>query len=328
MARNWPSRRLLLVFGVFCLLASVGLLAWGAAPAGAAYPERPIKMIVPWAAGGDTDAICRVIASSMEKHLGKPVVIVNITGASGTVGAREVKKAAPDGYTILSVHDFIHTTYYTGVSELSYKDFEPVALMTSTPSVLAAYGKTPWKTLKELLEDAKKRPEQITLGATLGSTSHFFPAMIAQAAGIKWKFVSYEGTAPRMTALLGGHVQVGETNLTQLDKVKAGQIKMLAIATAKRLSEVPDVPTLKELGLDIVYAVNRGVLAPKGTPDAVLARLEEACGKAAKDPAVAESMKNQGTFIEFLNRKQYAEFLQKNDKTNADLAQALGYKRK
>ena len=152
--------------------------------------------------------------------------------------------------------------------------------------------------------------------------------MIAQAAGIKWKFVSYEGTAPRMTALLGGHVQVGETNLTQLDKVKAGQIKMLAIATAKRLSEVPDVPTLKELGLDIVYAVNRGVLAPKGTPDAVLARLEEACGKAAKDPAVAESMKNQGTFVEFLNRKQYAEFLQKNDKTNADLAQALGYKRK
>jgi tripartite-type tricarboxylate transporter receptor subunit TctC len=237
-------------------------------------------------------------------------------------------KAAPDGYTIFSVHDFIHTTYYTGVGELTYKDFEPVSLLTSTPSVFAAYAKTPWNSLKELIEDARKRPEQITVAATLGSTSHFFPAMVAQAAGVKWKYVSYEGTAPRMTALLGGHVLLGETNLTQLDKVKAGQIKMLAIATAKRLPEVPEVPTLKELGLEILYAVNRGILAPRGTPEAVLAKLEDACGKAAKDPAVMESMKKQGTVVEFLNRKAYADFLLKNDKMNADLAQALGYKRK
>ncbi len=325
MSQNRSFHALCLVT-IFLFVVMAGFMA--ATPSGAAYPERPIKMIVPWAAGGDTDAICRVLANSMEKHLGKPVVIVNITGASGTVGAREAKKAAPDGYTILSVHDYIHTTYYTGVSELSYKDFDPVALQTSTPSVIAAYGKAPWNTLKEVIEDAKKRPEQITMAATLGSTSHFFPAMIAQAAGIKWKFVSYEGTAPRMTALLGGHTLLGETNLTQLDKVKAGQMKMLAIATAKRMPEIPDVPTLKEQGFDIVYAVNRGLLAPKGTPEVALAKLEEACSKAAKDPAVAEAMKKQGTFIEFLNRKAYAEFLQKNDKTNADLAQALGYKRK
>lgn len=310
------------------LIAAMGILALDPATAGAAYPDRPIKMIVPWAAGGDTDAICRVIAGSMEKHLGKPVVIVNITGASGTVGTREARKADPDGYTILSIHDFIHTTYYTSVSELSYRDFEPICLQTSTPSVLAAYGKAPWNTMKELIEDARKRPEAITLGATLGSTSHFFPAMIAQAAGIKWKYVSYEGTAPRMTALMGGHVLLGETNLTQLDKVKAGQMKMLAIATAKRLGEAPDVPTLKEFGIDIVYAVNRGILAPKGTPEAILAKLEDACGKAAKDPAVVESMKKQGTLVAFLNRKAYGDFLLKNDKINADLAQSLGYKRK
>ena len=324
MLRKGPSHRLRF-FTLICCFATAGLLALSLNSAGAAYPDRPIKMIVPWAAGGDTDAICRVIANSMEKHLGKPVIIVNITGASGTVGAREAVKAIPDGYTILSVHDFIHTTYYTGVAELTYKDFEPVSLLTSTPSVFAAYAKTPWNSLKELIEDARKRPEQITVAATLGSTSHFFPAMVAQAAGVKWKYVSYEGTAPRMTALLGGHVLLGETNLTQLDKVKAGQIKMLAIATAKRL---PEVPTLKELGLEILYAVNRGILAPKGTPEAVLARLEDACSKAAKDPAVMESMKKQGTVVEFLNRKAYGEFLQKNDKMNADLAQALGYKRK
>ena len=292
---------------VLFFLVTIMLLIMGLTSAGAAYPDRPIKMIVPWAAGGDTDAICRVIAASMEKNLGKPVVIVNITGASGTVGARETKKAAPDGYTILSVHDFIHTTLHTGVADLSYRDFEPVCLLTSTPSVFAAYGKAPWKSMKELIEDAKKRPEQITVGATLGSTSHFFAAMIAQAAGIKWKYVSYEGTAPRMTALLGGHVLTGETNLTQLDKVKAGQIKMLAVATAKRLPEIPEVPTLKELGIDIVYAVNRGIFAPKGTPEAALAKLEEACGKTAKDPAVLDSMKKQGTVVEFLNRKEYAD---------------------
>ena len=327
MLRNHPSSRLRFLT-LTCLVATMGLLALGLTSVGAAYPDRPIKMIVPWAAGGDTDAIFRVIANSMEKHLGKPVVIVNITGASGTVGAREAMKAAPDGYTIFSIHDFIHSTYYTGVADMTYKDFEPVSLMTSTPSILAAYGKTPWNTLKELLDDARKRPEQITVGATLGSTSHFFPAMVALAAGVKWKYVSYEGTAPRMTALLGGHVLLGDTNLTQMDKVKVGQMKMLAMATPKRLAEVPDVPTFKELGYDVIYAVNRVIVAPKGTPEAALARLEDACGKAAQDPAVIESMRKQGTLVEFLNRKAYADFLQKNDKMNADLSQALGYKRK
>lgn len=294
----------------------------------AAYPDKPIKMIVPWAAGGDTDAILRVWANAMEKHLGQPVVVVNITGASGTVGAREAKKAPPDGYTIYSVHDSIHTTFYTGVSDVTYKDFEPVCLNTSTPSIVAVYGKAPWNSMRELLEDARKRPGEITVGATLGSTSHFFPAMIEQAAGVKWKYVSYEGTAPRMTAMLGGHVLMGETNLTQLDKVKAGQMKLLAIGTPKRHPEVPAVPTLKELGLDILYAINRGILAPKGTPEPILARLEDACGKAAVEPTLAESMRKQGTDVEFLGRRAYAEFLQKNDKGNADLAQALGYKRK
>jgi len=112
------------------------------------------------------------------------------------------------------------------------------------------------------------------------------------------------------------------------DKVKAGQIKMLAIATGARVPEVPDVPTLKELGIDVVYAVNRGIVAPKGTPEAVLAKLEDACAKALKDPAVNAAMKKLGTLVDFLNRKAYGDFLRKNDKLNADLAQSLGYKRK
>jgi tripartite-type tricarboxylate transporter receptor subunit TctC len=303
--------------------AFVGHTAWGAS-----YPDRPVKMIIPWAAGGDTDIIKRVVGNAMEKHLGQPIVVANITGASGTRGAAEAKKSPADGYTIYSTHDYIHTTYYTGVSDISYRDFEPVCLATSTPAIFAVYGKAKWKTMKELLADAKARPEEIKIGATLGSTSHFFPAMIENAAKIKFKYVSYEGTAPRMTALMGGHIDGAETNLTQVDKEKVGQLKFLAIATPKRHPEVPDLPTLKELGIDVLYAVNRGFVSPKGTPEAVLVRLEDACSKATKDKTVVEAMKKHGTDVEFLGRKAYAEFLRKNDKENADLAQALGYKRK
>ncbi|HWP34804.1 MAG TPA: tripartite tricarboxylate transporter substrate binding protein [Thermodesulfobacteriota bacterium] len=307
------------------------LLAFGlglVAPAGtlaAAYPTKPIKVIVPWPAGGDTDVIARIQVGMAEKILGQPMVVTNITGASGTVGAREARNAPPDGYTILSVHDFIHTTYHVGVGNVSYRDFEPIALMTATYSILATHGKAKWKTFQEVIEDSKKRPGEITVGATLGSTSHFFPALVERAAGVKWKYVSYEGTAPRMTALLGGHIDLAESNLTQADKAKGGQLRFLAVASEQRLPEIPDVPTLRELGINVVYALNRGFLAPKGTPEEVLAKLEAAFEKVAKDPAFAAEMAKQGTQVRFLGRKAYAEFLRKNDAENAEIALALGY---
>src|SRR5690606_10479627 len=124
-----------------------------------------------------------------------------------------------------------------------------------TPSVLTASPKTPWKSMQDLIADAKARPGQITVGATLGSTSHFFPALIEKAAGVKFKYVSYEGLAPRMNAILGGHVDLTDSNLTQKGKVEAGELQFLAVATEERLPEVPDVPTLKENGIDIVYEV-------------------------------------------------------------------------
>ncbi len=291
----------------------------------AAYPERPVKMIVPWAAGGDTDAIKRVWAEVAKKYLPQPIIIANIPGASGTKGAREAKGSPADGYTIYSTHDYIHTTYYTGASDVSYKDFEPICLATSTPAILSASPNSPWKSLQELLEDSKKRPGEIKVGATLGSTSHFFPAMVEREAKIKWKYISYEGTAQRMTALIGGHIELGETNLTQLDKVKAGQMKLLAIATDKRHPEVPDLPTLKELGINVTWTTARGFVAPKGTPEAALAKVEEVCAKVAKDPAFVEAMKKQGTDVTFLGRKAYRDFLEKNDFLLAELAKSLGY---
>lgn len=306
------------------LTVACALAALGSTATLAAYPDRPIKLVVPWAAGGDTDNIFRPFAPLLQKHVGQTVVIANVGGASGTKGAKEVKDSPADGYTVLAVHDYIHSTYYTGVADVQYSDFEPVCMISSTASVLTASPKTPWKSWADLLADAKKRPGQISVGATLGSTSHFFPALIEQSAGVKFKYVSYEGTAPRMNALLGGHVDLAESNLTQKGKADAGQLRFLAIATATRNDEIPNVPTLKELGIDVEYAVNRGLLALKGTPADALARLRAACGAAARDPGFAEAMKKQGTLVRYLDHDAYAAFLRKEDGLNKALAKELG----
>lgn len=306
--------------------AGVALLAHAALPPAvfAAYPDRPVKLIVPWPAGGDTDNIFRPFAPLLQKHLGQTVVIANVAGASGTKGAKEAKDAPADGYTLYGVHDYIHSTYYAGVADVAYTDFEPVCLVSSTPSVLTASPKTPWNDWKGLLADAKARPGQITVGATLASTSHFFPALIEKAAGIKFKYVSYEGLAPRMNAILGGHVDLTDSNMTQKGKVEAGQLKFIAIGTEKRSPEMPGVPTLKELGVNVTYTVSRGVLAPKGTPGEVLAKLEAACAATVKEPAFADSMRKQATDVHYLDRKGYGAWLKENDELNKTLAKDLG----
>ena len=253
-------RRLTFAFAAAVLTASFAL------PATAQYPDRPVKMIVPWAAGGDTDNIFRPFAPLLQKQLGQTVVIANVGGASGTA-ARRKRRTRPPTATRSTRCTTTSTRPTTPASPTcNYTDFEPICLIASTPSVLTASPKTPWKDWKGLLADAKERPGQITVGATLASTSHFFPALIEKAAGVKFKYVSYEGLAPRMNAILGGHIDLTDSNLTQKGKVEAGQLKFLAIATEKRHPEMPNVPTLKELGVNVVYDVNRGVMVPKGTP--------------------------------------------------------------
>jgi tripartite-type tricarboxylate transporter receptor subunit TctC len=306
------------------VLTSLVAIVAAAAAARAAYPDRPVKLIVPWAAGGDTDAIFRPFGQQLQKHLGQTVVVANVTGASGTAGAREAKSSPPDGYTLYAVHDYIHSTYYTGVADVAYTDFEPICSVSNTPSVLTASPKTKWSSWQELATDAKARPGQITVGATLGSTSHFFPALIEKAGGVKFKYVSYEGLAPRMNAILGGHIDLTDSNLTQKGKVDAGQLKFLAVATEKRLADAPNVPTLKELGVNVVYAVTRGIMTPKGTPAEVIAKLEDACHKSTSETKFAEDMAKQGTFVRYLDRKGYAAFLKDNDELNKTLARDLG----
>lgn len=307
------------------LLAIVALIVTAASSPAADYPDRALKLIVPWAAGGDTDVIFRPLAPLLQKYLGEPVVIANVSGASGTVGEREAASAAPDGYTLFGAHDFIHSVYFGGMTELKYSEaFEPVCMIASTPSVVTVGSKTPWKSFKELVADAKKRPGQIVVGASLGSTSQYSMALAAKAAGISFKYVPYDGTAKRMNALLGGHIEVADSNLTQKSKVDAGLLRFLANMAEKRSPGLEDVPTLKELGYDVEYSVNRGIMVPKGTPAAVIAKLNDACAKATKEPEYGKSMLLQGTEVRYMDPKQYAAYLKKKDAETKEIAKDLG----
>lgn len=305
------------------------LLVFAVTPlAGAEYPARPVKLIVPWAPGGDTDAIMRIFASYMSDALGQWVQVVNIRGGSGTVGAREAKDAKPDGYTLFSAHESVITTYMTGISDFNWDVYEPICLITSTPSVVATYPGTPYQTFQDVLAEAKKNPKSITFGATIGSTSQFFPLMIQDAAGIEFRFVSYEGTAPRMRALVGGHIDLAETNIPGgKEYLEANKLRLLAIATDERSKELPDVPTLKELGVNVTYSVNRGWMAPKGTPEPILAKLEEACDKVATDKKYRKfptTMRAFGTDVRLLKRKEYTEYLRKTTADMEKVAKAVG----
>lgn len=317
--------RSLIANGMKLTLSAVAALAITGASLAADYPDRALKLIVPWAAGGDTDLIFRPLAPLLQKYLGQPIVIANVGGASGTVGEREAAGAAADGYTLFGAHDYIHSVYFAGMIDLKYTDaFEPVCMVASTPSVITVGAKTPWKTFKELVEDAKKRPGQIVVGASLGSTSQYSIALAAKAAGITFKYVPYDGTAKRMNALLGGHIDVADSNLTQKGKVDAGLMRFLANMADKRTTGLEEVPTLKELGYDVEYSVNRGIMVPKGTPADVIAKLNDACAKATKEPEYAKAMLLQGTEVRYLDPKSYGEFLKKADVQTKEIATDLG----
>jgi tripartite-type tricarboxylate transporter receptor subunit TctC len=197
-------------------------------------------------------------------------------------------------------------------------------MVSSTPTIITAAAKTPWKTFKDLVADAKKRPGQITVGASLGSTSQYSIALAAKAAGIKLKYVPYDGTAKRMNAILGGHVDLVDSNLTQKSKVDAGLLRFLASMSEQRLSAMKEVPTLKELGYDVEYSVNRGIMVPKGTPAAVKKKLGEACAAAAKEPEFAKAMALQGTDVRYMDADGYAAYLKKTDTVTKDITKDLG----
>ncbi len=275
------------------------------------YPSKPVQLIVPWGAGGGTDALMRVVAHYSSKYLGQSMVVVNVPGVGGTLGSRQGKDAKPNGYTLTATHESVISSKIVGVVDYDYNNFVPLANLTNTPGMLVARADAPWDNAKELVEDAKKNPGKFTFGATLGSTSHFFPLDIANSAGIEFKVVGYEGTAKRQAALLGGFIDLGESNPAAGAKYfTAGKLKPLGIATRERDPLLPEVLTLEEQGINAYLGVHRGVCAPVGTPDAIVAKLSDVFAKVAMDPEFIQKIKELGSTVDYKNSEEYKAYIQ------------------
>jgi tripartite-type tricarboxylate transporter receptor subunit TctC len=272
-----------------CFMCVLGLLSL---PAGAeTYPSRSIALVVPFTAGGPTDVLGRTLAAAMGKSLGQSVIVENRTGAGGTIGATYVARAAPNGYTFLLHHTGMSTApaLYRKLAYDPLKDFEYVGQVADVPMTLVARKDFPPATAKDLLNHLKTQKENINLANSgPGAVSHLCAMLLQQALGAQMTTVAYQGTAPALTALVGGHVDVLCDQTTQtIPHIKGQRIKVYAAATRKRIAALPSVPTLDELGLkDFEVTVWHGVYAPKGTPKEALDKFGAALRAALRDPMV------------------------------------------
>lgn len=264
------------------------------------YPTKTITMIVPFAAGGPTDTVARLVAQSMGTKLKQQIIIENVGGAGGTIGAARVAKAAPDGYTLF-LHHIGQSTAPGLYRKLSYNaidSFEPIGLVTDVPMTLVARKDFPAKDMKEFLAYVKANKGKVTYAnAGLGSASHLCGMLFMTAIGTDLTTVPYKGTGPAMNDLLGGQVDFmcdQTTNTTS--QIKGGKIKAYAVTTKNRLASMPDLPTLNESGLPgFEVAVWHGLYAPKGTPKPIIDALTGALQVALKDPVVKQRFADLGT---------------------------------
>ena len=295
--------------------AAAAALASGTSPAQEAYPSRPVTLVNPFPPGGAVDVVCRPFAAVMEPLLKQPVVIETKAGAAGAVGAQFVANAKPDGYTLLA-----HIVSISGFPEVdklfgrepkfTRADFIPIARLTAGPMVLVVNDKQPYKSLKELVEDAKKRPNGIVFSSSgLYGALHLPTALFMQAAGIQMRHLPTAGGGPALTAILGNNSQVLVSSIAAASgQMKAGKLRALASFGAKRAAAAPEVPTLKELGYDVEFSLWVGVFAPKGTPQEAVNRLREAARQAVATQQFKDAIKNLGDEIAYLDQPGFAKF--------------------
>ncbi|WP_420403854.1 Bug family tripartite tricarboxylate transporter substrate binding protein [Nisaea sp.] len=299
---------------LFAAFATASVALSGGAGAQAAdLPCRTAKLIVPWGAGGGTDVIFRQFVESVNAAGAKPQLqVVNIGGQGGNKGAKEARGSKPDGCTLFAIHQSALTSFFNGRVDFTWDAFEPVALLTRTPAIIGANPDVPYNNVKELVETAKKAPGSVVAGGTLGSTSHFIFLLLEDAAGVKFKHVSYDGTRQRMTALLAKNIEIGEINLAAAKKyIQTNELKALGITTPERNPEIPEVMTLKEQGYDLIYGTDRGIVLPKGASQDVIDHYAEMFKKAAQDPKVVEAMNAKGTAVNYLGPKEYTAYFEK-----------------
>ena len=292
-------------------LASVAL----AMPASAAFPERPIKIIVGFPAGGPLDTHGRLLADKLQAALGQPIIIDYKAGAGGTVGADFVAKSPADGYTLMLANTgvmVINPAIYPKLNYSTLKDFVPIARTAQQPLALIVNTSLPVTSVQELVAMAKKAPGKLNYGsAGNGGSSHLVPEMFKQATGTFIVHIPYRGSAPALTDLLAGQVQMMAESIPLASQyVKQGKLRALAITGRERNAALPGVPTFAELGIKGMEVVGfYGVMAPAGTPKEVVAKLSEAFKQVLDNPDLRKSMTAQGADPAYLNSEQFGAYL-------------------
>ena len=306
---------------IFSLVA-VLILALGVSAYPQAYPTKPVMLMVAYPAGGSTDVGARIVASIAEKELGQPIVVLNKAGAGGQVGFTELAKQKPDGYYIGLINLPALNTIILDPDRKATFDidtFTPIINQVLDPGVIYVKPDSHYKNLKDLVVEAKKRPGEIKVGTTgiLGD-DHLAILMLEEAAGVKLRIVHFEGDTPQVTALLGGQIDVSFLNVGGLTpRVKAGQLRVLAVMDKERSKFYPDVPTSVEQGYPaVISSSTRGIAGPKGLPGPIVKKLQAVFKKAIGDPEHMEKMDNAGLAIKMMMGDEYGKYFRElHDRT-------------
>jgi tripartite-type tricarboxylate transporter receptor subunit TctC len=306
----------------------LSLALCGTSTVQADFPERAVTVINPQAPGGAHDAQGRAFAAVAEKYLGKPMVVVNKPGASTMIGSIAAAQAAPDGYTLL-----LGSTMTTTVVEwdiingknpgVNRNDFITIGSLTLIPTVISVPANSPWKSVADLVKDAKAKPGQYAFcsGGIL-SPSHLGAELFARAYGLKLRHVPYKGGGPCVSAAVGGHVDfTTQFTITTIPQARGNKLRILAVQSDRRVKAIPDVPTLKELGVNAENYMWVGLVAPKKTPTAVVEKLREMAAKGVQDKAFVEAIEGLGGEVHFMNGDELEKYWKKEA---ADMAKLLG----
>ena len=310
-------------------LAAAGV-ALGAASAQAAWPERPVTLIVPWSAGGGTDATGRIVAKLLEAHLGQPVNVVNRTGGGGVVGHTAIAQAKPDGYTLGVTTTELSMFHWIGTSPLAYGDYTLIGLYNLDPEAVHIGKNSPWKSLSDVVAAVRANPgKHKASGANQGGAAHLSLAGMMNTLNLDKNaapWVPTEGAAPSMQLLVSGAIDIVCTTMPEAQSMKdAGEVKTLAVMADERSPAFPDVPTVKEaIGIDWTVGAWRGIGAPKGLPKEVMDVLVPALQKAVASKEFKEFMQKRNFGMAWSGPEKFTQFLTTADKNFGDAMKAVG----
>ena len=312
--------------------ASAAALAAPPALAQEGYPAHAITVISPFPPGGVSDTITRPLDAALEKVFKQPVVLENKVGAAGAVGAQFAAAAKPDGYTLLS--HIVSISGFAAVDKLfgrtpkfTNDNFIPIARIIADPIVMIANVDTPYKTLKDLVADAKANPNKVIYSSSgLYGASHIPTALFAKSAGnLQMRHLPTNGGGPAVTAVLGGNVNffMSPTSIA-LSHIRSGKVRALAVSSAQRVKVLPDVPTFKELGYDLEYYFWVGIFAPKGVPAPIIVTLRDGFNKAAHSQEFLDTLANLGQELAYMDQPEFAKFWEADAKRQEDAINSIG----